>query len=388
MKLYARINRALLGLVTMGLVLAACAPPAAQPVPQEATDVPTQPPAASPTPEAEQPPAAVTAAQQWLADHLGIAVEDVELTGQEQTEWPDGCLGLPTLGEACTEALVPGWRVSLTVNDQAYEVRTDETGATVRLVPSEVDNELSGTSWVLESFETDTGVVPVAVPGSITLEFQTNGQAGGSGGCNGYGGPYQAEAGALSFGDIASTLMLCDNEDLMGQEQLFYEALQNTSAYTLDGEALTITHANGKLHFAPRTAEGQPPDQGTPEARLPGIVDYFADGSEGVLTAPDSVAAGEDFEITIATFGGGCESAGDASLVVGSAGADVLVYDFTSAVSPDIACTDQLQRFTHTLTLRFDQPGEMVLRVWGRRMGPETPGLGVPTVLEHTITVE
>jgi hypothetical protein len=40
------------------------------------------------------------------------------------------------------------------------------------------------------------------------------------------------------------------------------------------------------------------------------------------------------------------------------------------------------------VTLTFDQPGERVLRVWGRRVGPETPGLGVPTVLEQTFNVQ
>ena len=106
------------------------------------------------------------------------------------------------------------------------------------------------------------------------------------------------------------------------------------------------------------------------------------------MACPYTVAAGEAFEITIATFGGGCETAGDTAVVVSAAGADVWVYDLTTATQPEVACEDILRRHTHTVTLRFDQPGQMVLRVWGRRVGPETPGLGVPTVLEHTITVE
>ena len=384
MRLQNRINKALLGLVTLAVVLAACAPTAAQPVPEESTDVPTAPPTTS----TELPPAAVLEAQKWLAAHLGVPVEEVELVAQEQVEWPNGCLGVAQAGEACTEAIVPGWRVTLAVAGQNYEVRTDETGSIVRLVPAEVDSELSGTAWVLEAFENTDGAVPVAVPGGITLEFQPDGQAGGSGGCNGYGGAYQAQDGVLSFGEIASTLMLCADEDLMGQEQRYFEALRSASAYALNGDRLTITHANGTLSFTRRTAEGEMPGTENGQARLPGIIDFYADGSEGVLTAPDTVTAGEEFEITIATFGGGCETVGDTAVVVSAAGADVWVYDFTTATQPEVACEDILRRLTHTVTLRFDQPGERVLRVWGRRVGPETPGLGVPTVLEQTFNVQ
>ncbi len=386
MKFQSRLSQSLTGLATLALLLAACAPPAAQPVPQESTPIAT-PPAATEAPSAEQPateqPAAVEAARAWLATHLGLAVEDISVVGQKEAEWPDGCLGLPQLGEACTEALVPGWAISLEANGQSYEVRTDATGATVRLVPAVVDSELAGTAWVLESFTTGDVVTSVVAPGSITLAFQPDGQAGGSGGCNSYGGPYQADAGSLTFGDIVSTLMACAEPDLMGQEAQYYTALQNASAYSLDGDVLTITHTGGTLTFA-RQSDTEP----AAGARLPAIIDFHADGSEGVLTAPDTVAVGEDFEITVSTFGGGCESAGDTAVVIGAAGADVFVYDFTTATSPDVACEAILHRLTHTATLRFDQPGEMVIRVWGRQVGPETPAQGVPTVIEHTVTVQ
>jgi hypothetical protein len=47
-----------------------------------------------------------------------------------------------------------------------------------------------------------------------------------------------------------------------------------------------------------------------------------------------------------------------------------------------------LQRFEHTVTLRFDEPGEKTLRVWGRRLAEDTPAGGAPVVLEHALTVE
>lgn len=51
---------------------------------------------------------------------------------QKQT-WPDGCLGLAEPGVACTQALVPGWRVVVSRGQQQWVYRTDESGSQVRL---------------------------------------------------------------------------------------------------------------------------------------------------------------------------------------------------------------------------------------------------------------
>jgi hypothetical protein len=124
------------------------------------------------------------------------------------------------------------------------------------------------------------------------------------------------------------------------------------------------------------------------EALVPGIIDFGDDQSKGVLTAPTTVGVGEDFEIRILTFGGGCEREGGASLIMSAAGADVMVYDITVATRPGVVCTAILKRMPHTLTLRFEKPGEALIRVWGRRVGAETPPLGVPDILEHRITIK
>ena len=125
-----------------------------------------------------------------------------------------------------------------------------------------------------------------------------------------------------------------------------------------------------------------------PEARLPGIVDFGSDRTKDVLTAPDVVRVNEDFNVTITTFGGGCERKGDASVVITATGAAVMVYDFTEATYPDVVCTGVVKRLPHTVTLRFEKPGAAVIQIWGRRFGPETPPLGIPTVLEHPITIK
>jgi len=65
-----------------------------------------------------------------------------------------------------------------------------------------------------------------------------------------------------------------------------------------------------------------------------------------------------------------------------------MVYDFTTATQPEVACTTMLKRLPHTATLRFSTPGEALIQVWGRRVGSETPRAGVPSVLEQRVRVE
>jgi hypothetical protein len=69
--------------------------------------------------------------RQAVKQQFGIAqITVVSLTEQN---WPDGCLGLPKGQEACTQVIVPGWRVEVTDNLQTWFYRSDDTGKTLRL---------------------------------------------------------------------------------------------------------------------------------------------------------------------------------------------------------------------------------------------------------------
>jgi hypothetical protein len=80
-------------------------------------------------------PAALQAAEQFLANQLKVDVSAIQRGNAVQVNWPDGCLGLGQAGEACTQNIVPGWSINFTVNGQTYQVRTDQTGAIIRLSP-------------------------------------------------------------------------------------------------------------------------------------------------------------------------------------------------------------------------------------------------------------
>ena len=76
----------------------------------------------------EVPPQAVLEAVTWLSQELGVSVENIEIVEFEPVEWPDACLGVPQEGQACAQVITPGFRVSLEVNGQQYELRSDQEG--------------------------------------------------------------------------------------------------------------------------------------------------------------------------------------------------------------------------------------------------------------------
>jgi hypothetical protein len=47
-------------------------------------------------------------------------------------EWPDGCLGVQEEGLACTQVIIPGFRVILEANGRQMEYRTNEDGTQIR----------------------------------------------------------------------------------------------------------------------------------------------------------------------------------------------------------------------------------------------------------------
>jgi hypothetical protein len=78
-------------------------------------------------------PAAVQEAQAWLAERLGVAVEDVVVLESEEVDWRDGCLELGGPAESCLAAITPGWLVSFEVDGETYVVHTDADGSQIRL---------------------------------------------------------------------------------------------------------------------------------------------------------------------------------------------------------------------------------------------------------------
>jgi heat shock protein HslJ len=118
--------------------------------------------------------------------------------------------------------------------------------------PSTPGNGLAGTSWAV------TAVAGVPSSGA-TLVF-SDALAGGWAGCNSFRAPYEAAAGSLSFGPVATTLKACD-EPVMAFERDYLEALGVVAAYAITDDALALSDASGAevLTFqaqAPASLEG------------------------------------------------------------------------------------------------------------------------------------
>ncbi|MFW6042635.1 MAG: hypothetical protein ACOC9C_03015, partial [Chloroflexota bacterium] len=98
----------------------------------------------------EELPAAVVQAQQVVADEFNVEPSELNVVSFEPREWTDSCLGLGGPAESCLQAITPGWLVMVEVDGETIEVRTDETGDSIRIAPRDRMGEaLSGAAIVL-----------------------------------------------------------------------------------------------------------------------------------------------------------------------------------------------------------------------------------------------
>lgn len=124
------------------------------------------------------------------------------------------------------------------------------------------------------------------------------------------------------------------------------------------------------------------------ERQVPGIINYFRESQQTVVTAPATATVNTPFEISISTFGSGCERSGGANVRITGLQADVEVYDYTTR-NLETPCTQELKRLSRSVNLQFAEAGEARIIVHGVRVGPETSSMdGVPATLEKTITVQ
>ena len=118
------------------------------------------------------------------------------------------------------------------------------------------------------------------------------------------------------------------------------------------------------------------PKQLAEMARVPGEL-----SSDDAIKLSSAISAGKDVEAVITTGGNGCVSMGDTSFVMTESGADVFVYDMTSATRPGTMCTMIYRHFEHKVMLRFEKAGPATIRVWVKQ-GDK------PAVIEKKIVVK
>lgn len=105
-------------------------------------------------------------------------------------------------------------------------------------------NSLAGTTWTLVSYGDAAAPTAAANGVDTSLSFNKDSTLGGSMGCNGFGGDYSVKGSQIVFGNLVSTEMACD-EPRMSQETATFAILSGTVDFTLSGDTLTITAADG-----------------------------------------------------------------------------------------------------------------------------------------------
>jgi heat shock protein HslJ len=178
---------------------------------------------------------------------------------------------------------------------------------------------LSGSRWLLVSILLD-GSEDAARGGTRpTLEFgDALDRLGGTAGCNLYFGSVAIEApGEITIDEIGSTLMWCDDDGVMDQEQRFLEALGRVDRMRLTGDRLVLESSDGTAVIVLEPA--------------PEVEDRSAAGTWSATTivvgeAAVSIIAGTRVEVTIdletgAIYGNaGCNSFGGEFIVVERSG--------------------------------------------------------------------
>jgi len=107
---------------------------------------------------------------------------------------------------------------------------------------------LAGT-WKLSAYGPKETPTPAVTGAEATLTFDKNGSVTGNGGCNSMGGSYKVDDHKITFSEIISTLMACDDAR-MAQEGAVAKVLSGTATYELKDNTLTLTNGDTVLIFA------------------------------------------------------------------------------------------------------------------------------------------
>ncbi len=133
---------------------------------------------------------------------------------------------------------------SARIKDQKLELRDDDDKVIATFDPLKAA-ELVGPTWTVNGFNNGAnGVVSPSGETPMTAIFTADGQVSGSSGCNQYHASYTVDGNKISIGQIASTMMACDDA-IMTQEQQFQTALGQAATFEIGISGLTLHSADG-----------------------------------------------------------------------------------------------------------------------------------------------
>lgn len=112
-------------------------------------------------------------------------------------------------------------------------------GDTTLSFTAEVPLPLVDTTWTVTTIASVNAVSSTIAGTELTAEFGKDATVTGSDGCNSYHAEYSASGSSLTIGQLAGTLMACE-QDIDRQAQDFRQAMESAGAYEISGTSLTI----------------------------------------------------------------------------------------------------------------------------------------------------
>jgi hypothetical protein len=161
------MRKVLLIVAILAMAITACAPGvAATDEPSVSIDEPT------PTRIPVDLTPAQRAALNALMEQLSLSADKIRLVSTEAVTWPDGCLGIVRMGVMCTQAEVPGFKITLDANGKQYEFHTNQDGSTVMLAKG-AQESADVEQVVIKQLAANLGLKEsdISVVSSTTLEF-------------------------------------------------------------------------------------------------------------------------------------------------------------------------------------------------------------------------
>lgn len=164
---------------------------------------------------------------------------------------------IQTLGTtlmACEEATVHQEDAFLAALEKATRFTTDEDtltltddGGAALLVFSPQSDDLSGGTWSVTGYNNGDEAVVSLLSGTVAeVRFSEDGTISGSGGCNRFTGRFTAEDATLTVEPLGMTRMACPTpEGVMEQEAALVAALESSTGYAVEGDALRLTGTEG-----------------------------------------------------------------------------------------------------------------------------------------------
>ena len=127
-------------------------------------------------------------------------------------------------------------------NDQ-LKVTTDEGELLYMMAKSA---ELSNIQWQLSGLNDGNSITYMKIDKNIIMVLDSH-QVSGHSGCNSFNGEVTIDGNQLSFGSLASTLMLCSEDDVNEREAEFLATLNAVASYEIVRQTLNLYDANENL---------------------------------------------------------------------------------------------------------------------------------------------